>query len=158
MIVILWFYSFVSGCYHHHHFVLVIILITMSRVSLVCWYNGTLIVDMEGNPKYVNGVVKSVMANKPITLHELVEKIHWITKINSNEHQIYLTCKLATCIRAFYNRVNNRWWQDTVPIDAIDVAITNNLIIIRLSVTTNGYHHILLLGNYVLFFVFKLCN
>ena len=85
-------FTLVLGCYHHHHFVLVIIPITVSRVPLIYWYNGTLTVDMEGNPKYVNGVVKPVMVNKPIILHELVEKIYRITKINSNEHQIHLTC------------------------------------------------------------------
>ena len=36
--------------------------------------------------------IKPVMVNKPITLRELVEKIHQITKINSNEYQIQLTC------------------------------------------------------------------
>ena len=81
-----------SGCYHHHHFVLVIIIVTISRVPLVCQYNDTLAVDLEDNPKYVNGEVKFVMFNKPITLHELVEKIHRITKINSNEYQIHLAC------------------------------------------------------------------
>ena len=64
----------------------------MSSVPLFCRYTGTLTIDVKGNSKYVNVVVKSVMINKSITLRELVEKIHRIIKINSNEHQIHLTC------------------------------------------------------------------
>ena len=47
---------------------------------------------MTNNPKYVNGIVKSVMVKKIIALHELVEKNLSITKINSNEYKINLTC------------------------------------------------------------------
>ena len=62
-------------------------------VSLICWYNDTIAVNMTNNPKYVNGIVKSVMVKKIIALHELVEKIYRITKINSSGHQIHLICK-----------------------------------------------------------------
>ena len=61
-------------------------------VSLICWYNDTVTVDITNNPKDVNGIVKHVMVRKSITLCELVEKFHRITKINSNKHQINLIC------------------------------------------------------------------
>ena len=34
-----------------------------------------------------------MIVRKSITMHELVEKVHQITQINPNEHQIHLTCK-----------------------------------------------------------------
>ena len=34
-----------------------------------------------------------MIVRKSITMRELVKKVHQITKINPNEHQIHLTCK-----------------------------------------------------------------
>jgi len=63
-----------------------------SNVSLFCWYNGTLTIDRDNNVMYVNGIVKPVIVRKPITMHELVEKVHQIIKISISEHYIHFTC------------------------------------------------------------------
>ena len=63
-----------------------------ASVSLVCWFNGILTIDMYNNPRYINGVGKPMIVRKSITWHELVEKIYRITKINPKEYQIQLTC------------------------------------------------------------------
>ena len=57
-----------------------------ANVSLLCWFNGTLIIDRDNNSTYVNEIVKSVTVRKLITRRELVEKVYQITKINPNEH------------------------------------------------------------------------
>ena len=71
-----------------------------ASVPLICPYNDTLIVDMEGNLEYVNGIVKPMMVRKSITLRELVEKIHTSIRL--------LDMQLANSIRAFLKSPRGR--------------------------------------------------
>ena len=50
-------------------------------------------IDRDNIPSYVNGIVKPMVVRKSFIRCELIEKSHRITKINSSEHQLHLTCK-----------------------------------------------------------------
>jgi len=63
------------------------------HVPLLCWFNGKLIIDRDNISSYVTGIVKFMIVRKSFIRCEMIEKIHQITKINSSEHQLHLTCK-----------------------------------------------------------------
>ena len=63
---------------------------------------------MVNKPTYIDKIVKLVIVRKSITRRELVEKVHQITKINSNKHQFHLT--RANSTRALSSNENIKWW------------------------------------------------
>ena len=62
---------------------------------------------------YVNVIIKPVIIKKSIIRRELVEKVHQVTKINPNEHQIHLTCKWPVAYE-YYQAVGISYDDDNV--------------------------------------------
>ena len=69
------------------------------NVIFLCWLNGKLTINKKNKPTYLNRIIKSMLARNRATRRELVEKIYQISKINPNDHQIHLICKLPIYIK-----------------------------------------------------------
>ena len=57
------------------------------NVPLLYWFNGQLTINRDNKATYLDEIVKPMIMRKSITIRELVEKLHQITKINPNDHQ-----------------------------------------------------------------------
>ena len=76
---------------------------TMSSVNVLCWFNGTLTIDVDNNPTYVNGVVKPVIVRKSITRENLLNHQNKSKRVLDS-----LDMQLISSIKAFYSNGNIR--------------------------------------------------